>query len=426
MVSTFPSSTPGGVTPNCAALDSHPVAGARRIRHPLAAAGVPYAPALADVLQEPTVLHQPRVQVRTLSSAASPLPGVLAPEVCEVVIEPHVPVQLAQTLGSLRRGAQDFSYRALSRADGAERIWLTARTPFHEFPAVLYVERVAETATLPETLPSLHRLLMRPVRIRIWVSYSAADQQMQARADLQALAQEMTYWLGLHDPAEQFGALSSFESLPPRVQQAWRQNPGLRLSASGQLDRQMLNAIVEQRITQTEAFRTLGWVLRKYGSPAPSTGLGNQPEGMRVYPSARTLATIPTWDWHRAGVDKSRYDAVYAYARSAESLKNIAAEGDVALLARSLHAVRGVGPWSISEALQRVCGHPDAISVGDYHLAHAVGELFTGQRTDDAGMLSLLAPFSPHRQRLVRLMHASGFSKQRYGARMTIEDHRDR
>ena len=267
---------------------------------------------------------------------------------------------------------------------------------------------------------------MRPVRIRIWASYAVAEQQVQARFDLQALAQEMTYWLGLHDPAEQFGALSSFKALPPRIQQAWRQNPGLRLSASGQLDRQMLNAIVEQRITQTEAFRTLGWVLRKYGSAAPSTGLGHQPEGMRVYPTARTLATIPSWDWHRAGVDKSRYNAVYAYARSAESLKNIAANGDIALLARSLHTVRGVGPWSISEALQRVCGHPDAISVGDYHLAHAVGELFTGKRTDDAGMLTLLAPYSPHRQRLVRLMHASGFSKQRYGARMTIEDHRDR
>lgn len=395
-------------------------ADARHTRHPLAAAGVPYAPALADAL------YEPRIQIRTLSPAVSSLPGVLSPEVCEVVIEPHVPVQLVQTLGSLRRGAQDLSYRALSRTDGAERIWLTARTPFHEFPAVLYAERLGQPAKLPEALPSLHRLLMRPVRIRIWVSYSAANQQMQARADLQALAQEMTYWLGLHDPAEQFGALSSFEFLPSRVQQAWRQNPGLRLSASGQLDRQMLNAIVEQRITQTEAFRALGWVLRKYGSPAPLTGLGHQPEGMRVYPSARTLAMIPTWDWHRAGVDKSRYDAVYAYARSAESLKNIAAEGDIALLARSLHTVRGVGPWSISEALQRVCGHPDAISVGDYHLAHAVGELFTGQRTDDAGMLTLLAPFSPHRQRLVRLMHASGFSKQRYGARMTIEDHRDR
>ena len=93
LLSTFPSSTPGGVTPNCAALDSHPVAGARRIRHPLAAAGVPYAPALADVL------HEPRVQGRTLSPAVSSLPGALSPEVCEVVIEPHVPLQLAQTLG---------------------------------------------------------------------------------------------------------------------------------------------------------------------------------------------------------------------------------------------------------------------------------------------------------------------------------------
>ncbi len=220
-MSTIPSSNPGGTVSG-----SLPAAGARRIRHPLAAAGVPYAPAFTDVLQEPTILSQPRVQVRTLSSAASPLPGALAPEACEVVIEPHVPVQLAQTLGSLRRGAQDLSYRALSRADGAERIWVTARTPFHEFPTVLYAERLAQPAELPESIPSLFRVLMRPVRIRIWVSYSAADQQMQARADLQALAQEMTYWLGLHDPAEQFGALPSFASLPPRIQQARRQNPG--------------------------------------------------------------------------------------------------------------------------------------------------------------------------------------------------------
>ncbi|MFW7366542.1 MAG: 3-methyladenine DNA glycosylase, partial [Rothia mucilaginosa] len=88
-MSTFPSSNPGGATSG-----SRAAAGARRIRHPLAAAGVPYAPALADVLQEPTILSQPRVQVRTLSPAASPLPGALAPEACEVVIEPHVPVQL--------------------------------------------------------------------------------------------------------------------------------------------------------------------------------------------------------------------------------------------------------------------------------------------------------------------------------------------
>lgn len=412
-MSTQPPSTPRTLSP---APGANP--------HPLAAARLPYAPG--------PLRAEPRVTIRSLSPAGTrSLPGTLAPESCEVIVEPQVPVHLAQTLGVLSRGASDPAYRALSREAGAERIWITARTPEHNFPAVLFAERLPDSATgSPDSaaaaLPALHRLLMRPVRVRIWASYDSAERQLAARHDVRALADEMTYWLGLYDRPEDFASLPSFGELPERVRTAWRANPGLRLSASGQLDRHVLNAIVEQRITQTEAFRALRWILYRHGEPAPASGLPTQPEGMRVYPTARTLAAIPTWDWHRAGVDKSRYDAVYAYARSAESLKNIAAEGDVALLARSLHAVRGVGPWSISEALQRVCGHPDAISVGDYHLAHAVGELFTGQRTDDAGMLSLLAPFSPHRQRLVRLMHASGFSKQRYGARMTIEDHRDR
>ena len=412
-MSTQPPSTPRTLSP---AADANP--------HPLAAARLPYAPG--------PLRAEPRVTIRSLSPAGTrSLPGTLAPESCEAIVEPQVPVHLAQTLGVLGRGAGDPAYRALSREAGAERIWITARTPEHNFPAVLFAERLPDSATgspdsAAATLPALHRLLMRPVRVRIWASYDSAERQLAARHDVRALADEMTYWLGLYDRPEDFSSLPSFGELPERVRTAWRANPGLRLSASGQLDRHVLNAIVEQRITQTEAFRALRWILYRHGEPAPASGLPTQPEGMRVYPTARTLAAIPTWDWHRAGVDKSRYDAVYAYARSAESLKNIAAEGDVALLARSLHAVRGVGPWSISEALQRVCGHPDAISVGDYHLAHAVGELFIGQRTDDAGMLSLLAPFSPHRQRLVRLMHASGFSKQRYGARMTIEDHRDR
>ena len=296
---------------------------------------------------------------------------------------------------------------------------------------MLFAERLPDSATgSPDSaaaaLPALHRLLMRPVRVRIWASYDSAERQLAARHDVRALADEMTYWLGLHDRPEDFASLPSFGELPERVRTAWRANPGLRLSASGQLDRHVLNAIVEQRITQTEAFRTLRWILYRHGEPAPASGLPAQPEGMRVYPTARTLAAIPTWDWHRAGVDKSRYDAVRAYARSAPAIARVAGTGDVTALARALNTLRGVGPWSIAETLQRVCGHPDAISVGDYHLAHSVGELLGGRRTDDAGMLALLAPYSPHRQRVVRYMYASGFWKQRFGARMSIEDHRER
>ena len=392
-MSTQPPSTPRTLSP---AAGTNP--------HPLAAARLPYAPG--------PLRAEPRVTIRSLSPAGTrSLPGTLAPESCEVIVEPQVPVHLAQTLGALSRGASDPAYRALSREAGAERIWITARTPEHNFPAVLFAERLPDSAAA--ALPALHRLLMRPVRVRIWASYDSAERQLAARHDVRALADEMTYWLGLHDRPEDFASLPSFGELPERIRTAWRANPGLRPSASGQLDRHVLNAIVEQRITQTEAFRALRWILYRHGEPAPASGLPAQPEGMRVYPTARTLAAIPTWDWHRAGVDKSRYDAV-------------AGTGDVTALARALNTLRGVGPWSIAETLQRVCGHPDAISVGDYHLAHSVGELLGGRRTDDAGMLALLAPYSPHRQRVVRYMYASGFWKQRFGARMSIEDHRER
>lgn len=412
-MSTHPPSTPRTLSP---AAGANP--------HPLAAAHLPYAPG--------PLRAEPRVTIRSLSPAGTrSLPGTLAPESCEAIVEPQVPVHLAQTLGVLGRGAGDPAYRALSREAGAERIWITARTPEHNFPAVLFAERLPDSATgSPDSaaaaLPALHRLLMRPVRVRIWASYDSAERQLAARHDVRALADEMTYWLGLYDRPEDFSSLPSFGELPERIRTAWQANPGLRLSASGQMDRHVLNAIVEQRITQTEAFRALRWILYRHGEPAPASGLSAQPEGMRVYPTARTLAAIPTWDWHRAGVDKSRYDAVRAYARSAPAIARVAGTGDITALARALNTLRGVGPWSIAETLQRVCGHPDAISVGDYHLAHSVGELLGGRRTDDAGMLALLAPYSPHRQRVVRYMYASGFWKQRFGARMSIEDHRER
>jgi hypothetical protein len=41
-------------------------------------------------------------------------------------------------------------------------------------------------------------------------------------------------------------------------------------------------------------------------------------------------------------------------------------------------------------------------------------------------MLELLEPWRGHRQRVMRLIETSGFSKPRFGPRITIEDHRGR
>jgi 3-methyladenine DNA glycosylase/8-oxoguanine DNA glycosylase len=74
--------------------------------------------------------------------------------------------------------------------------------------------------------------------------------------------------------------------------------------------------------------------------------------------------------------------------------------------------------------MQRSHGDPDAVSVGDYHLAAHVGSALIGRRVDDDGMLELLEPWRGQRQRVVRLILASGFRTERHGPRMTIQDHR--
>jgi 3-methyladenine DNA glycosylase/8-oxoguanine DNA glycosylase len=69
-------------------------------------------------------------------------------------------------------------------------------------------------------------------------------------------------------------------------------------------------------------------------------------------------------------------------------------------------------------------GEPDTVSVGDYHLAGFVGWALLGRPVDDAGMLEVLEPWRPHRQRVVRLLEVSGFAKPRFGPRLTVQDHR--
>ena len=56
------------------------------------------------------------------------------------------------------------------------------------------------------------------------------------------------------------------------------------------------------------------------GSPPP----GPAPAGMRVFPPARTWARIPSWEWHRAGVEAVRARTIIGAAQVAERLEEIA------------------------------------------------------------------------------------------------------
>jgi 3-methyladenine DNA glycosylase/8-oxoguanine DNA glycosylase len=144
---------------------------------------------------------------------------------------------------------------------------------------------------------------------------------------------------------------------------------------------------------------------------------------MRVPPSAAAWRAVPSWDWHRAGVDGARSRAVVSAAKVARRLEEASALPRAEALAR-LRTVPGVGVWTAAETAQRALGDADAVSVGDYHLAAFVGWALTGERTDDAGMLALLEPYRGHRYRAVRMLELHVPPQPRRGPRAVPRDYR--
>jgi 3-methyladenine DNA glycosylase/8-oxoguanine DNA glycosylase len=182
----------------------------------------------------------------------------------------------------------------------------------------------------------------------------------------------------------------------------------------------LVPAILEQKVQVVAAHRAWRWLVARHGTPAP----GPAPSGMCVVPDARTWAAVPVWEWHRAGVDPRRARTVTTCARVAARLEEATAMPAPEARER-LEKVPGIGVWTSAEVAQRALGDADAVSVGDFHLPAAVGWALTGERTDDDGMLRLLAPYAPHRHRVVRLLFLGGRARApRRGPKLPIPDYR--
>jgi 3-methyladenine DNA glycosylase/8-oxoguanine DNA glycosylase len=205
----------------------------------------------------------------------------------------------------------------------------------------------------------------------------------------------------------------------PVLRELARRHGAIRIGRSCLVMESLVPAVLEQKVVGKEAWRGWRLLLRRFGEPAP----GPAPAGMRVPPEPATWMSIPSWEWHRAGVEAVRARTIAAAARVAGRLDEILhlppEQAD-----RRLQAVAGVGAWTSAEVRQRACGDPDAVSVGDYHLPAIVGMALTGQPVDDAGMLELLAPYQGHRHRASVLTWFSGVRPERRGPRLSIRDYR--
>lgn len=212
--------------------------------------------------------------------------------------------------------------------------------------------------------------------------------------------------------------VADFAPAHPKIAEAHRRHPGLRMLRTGLIFEALAPAVLEQRVHTASArasWRRLVW---KFGDPAP----GPTPVPMRVPPHAQTWRRIPSWDYHRANVDPQRSRTIVLAARMADKLEQ-AATMDPAAAAQRLRTVPGIGVWTAAETAQRALGDSDALSVGDFHLAATIGWTLLGHPIDDDAMVEYLEPLRPHRYRAVRLLEISGQAhKPKFGPRTPLVD----
>jgi 3-methyladenine DNA glycosylase/8-oxoguanine DNA glycosylase len=245
-----------------------------------------------------------------------------------------------------------------------------------------------------------------PYAIRIWRSGDGIRAEAWGPGAAWAI-DGLPALLGLDDDGTGFEA-----GRHPLVAQLARRLTGLRIGRSRAVLEALVPAILEQKVTGSEASRAWRGLVARHGEPAPG------PLGLRVPPEPAILAALPYYELHPLGVEQRRAEVIRRVARDAAALEGLVA-GTPADLDRRLQSYAGIGPWTAAEVGARALGDPDAVSVGDFHLPNLVAWALAGEpRADDARMLALLEPWRGQRGRVIRLLEASGMAAPRFGPRL--------
>jgi 3-methyladenine DNA glycosylase/8-oxoguanine DNA glycosylase len=155
--------------------------------------------------------------------------------------------------------------------------------------------------------------------------------------------------------------------------------PGIRIGRTRRVLQALVPAIIEQKVTggrgpRGEARAAFVALARRHWEPAP--GPWDEPSAhrraaLRVPPGPETLAGLPGYAYHPLGLERRRGDAIRIAAAHATRVEECADLSLPDAYAR-LQVLPLVGAWTAAEVGLRALGDADAVSVGDFHLCHAV------------------------------------------------------
>lgn len=155
-------------------------------------------------------------------------------------------------------------------------------------------------------------------------------------------------------------------------------------------------AVIEQLVTTYEAKASIRRLFAITGEVVEGTRL-------RAAPTAEAVLGVPPWKLHAIGIGSRRSRTLREGARRGAALERLRA-GCPEVATVKLESLPGVGAWTANLVARTALGWADAVPVRDFHAHYVVTEALTGVQGDDDAMLEVLAPFRPHRARVVRLI----------------------
>jgi hypothetical protein len=192
----------------------------------------------------------------------------------------------------------------------------------------------------------------------------------------------------------------SFRPGHPVLDRLVRRHPGLRLLRVPWAFDIAAATVLQQRVRWKVGYSDFRRVALRWGTPTPA--------GV-AFPTSSQLAAVSPARIEALGIDPKRARALYllAQADARHGFLQPGADADRAI-ARLL-SIRGIGPWTVGRVAGLAFGDADAVPVGDLHIPSLVTAALAGETEGtDERMLELLAAFTGHRFRVIRLLLWAG------------------
>lgn len=179
-------------------------------------------------------------------------------------------------------------------------------------------------------------------------------------------------------------------------------------------------AVLGQLVQGLEAGRSAHQLVAMIGTPTP--------QGVWAWPTREALGATAAHVLRRCGISLRSAGALHRFAAAEPAFAAAAAAQDWRRLDARLRRLPGSGIWTAAET-RLYLGDADAVSYGDYHLPHVVGWAIGDRSETDEAMAELLAPFAPHRGRVIKLLEQAARqglvpAKPRRAPRAALSAHR--